>query len=322
MLSPGRHLQGPGRLFHSQSRLHVATFRFRKGISEKTSRAGYRAPVATSVATAERRGDVETERAAKMGRDRARLFDQAAECYDRYRPGYPEALIDDLVATSPGPTVLDVACGTGIAARLMAQRGADVLGVDLNAGMAAIAERHGIRTEVAEFETWDPMGRSFDLVTCAQAWHWLDPVPSAVKAASVLRIGGRLCLFWSVGYHPDDVAEAMGAAYRRALPPGSTSLTVGYAVNSSSGGEPDFSAVADALRDCGRFEEPQTRSFPWRRTYTTDQWIGQLRSHSDHLALPTALQETLFDEIGATLESFGGTFDMEYSSILISARLR
>ena len=56
-------------------------------------------------------------------RDRARLFDGEAERYDRIRPGYPEALIDDVLGPSPhGLSVLDVACGTGIAARQIAGR--------------------------------------------------------------------------------------------------------------------------------------------------------------------------------------------------------
>ncbi|HVS44442.1 MAG TPA: class I SAM-dependent methyltransferase, partial [Candidatus Dormibacteraeota bacterium] len=115
-----------------------------------------------------------------MDRDRARLFDREAERYDRARPAYPAALIDQVLGPSPrGLSVLDVACGTGIASRQFAQRGARVLGIDLNPAMAEIARRHGIPTEVAEFEAWDPAGRTFDVVTCAQAWHWLDPEVSA-----------------------------------------------------------------------------------------------------------------------------------------------
>ena len=92
-------------------------------------------------------------------RDRATLFDGEAERYDRTRPGYPEALIDDVLGPFPvGLSVLDVACGTGIAARQMARRGAQVAGVELNARMAEIAERHGIPTDVGPFETWDPAG--------------------------------------------------------------------------------------------------------------------------------------------------------------------
>ncbi len=57
------------------------------------------------------------------------LFDQQAEAYDRFRPTYPDAVIDELLGPVPaGLEVLDVGCGTGIASRQMAQRGAEVLG--------------------------------------------------------------------------------------------------------------------------------------------------------------------------------------------------
>jgi SAM-dependent methyltransferase len=253
-------------------------------------------------------------------RDRAKLFDGEAERYDRTRPGYPEALIDDVLGPFPaGLSVLDVACGTGIAARQMARRGARVAGVELNAGMAEIAQRHGIPTDVAAFETWDPAGRTFDRVTCAQAWHWLDPEVSAGKAASVLRPGGRLCLFWNVGGYPGDLADALQAAYQRVLPPGSPAMVIGYAADRAGDPAADFSVAADALRAGGGLTQPQTASFPWSRTYTRDQWLDELLSHSDHLALAPRVRQELFAEIGSTIDRFGGSFHMPYLAVLISA---
>jgi len=255
-----------------------------------------------------------------VDRDRARLFDREAERYDRSRPTYPEAVIDKVLGPSPhGLSVLDVACGTGIASRQMAQRGAQVLGVELNAGMGEIADRHGIPTEVAAFETWDPAGRTFDVVTCAQAWHWLDPEPSADKAVSVLRPAGRLCLFWSVGHYPDDLADALQAAYQRVLPPGSPTVVIGYGANKAGDHAANFAVVAEALRGRGSLTEPQTASFPWSRTYTRDQWLDELLSHSDHLALAPDVRTDLFAEIGSTIDKFGGVFRMAYVTVLISA---
>jgi SAM-dependent methyltransferase len=255
-----------------------------------------------------------------VDRDRARLFDREAERYDRARPAYPAALIDEVLGPSPrGLSVLDVACGTGIASRQMAQRGARVLGVDLNPAMAAIAERHGIPTEVAEFETWDPAGRTFDRVTCAQAWHWLDPEVSAAKAASVLRPGGRLCVFWNVGHHPDGLAAALQTVYGRILPPGSAALRIGYAVNSPSDPRAGFGEVAEALVACGELADPGITSFPWSRTYTRDMWLDELRSHSDHIALASEVRERLLDEVGATIDRFGGAFDMSFATVLVAA---
>lgn len=258
-----------------------------------------------------------------LPRERALLFGGQAERYDRTRPAYPAALIDDIVGSSPQElSVLDVGCGTGIAARLMAQRGARVLGVELNAAMAEIAARHGIATEVAAFETWDPAGRSFDRVTSAQAWHWLDPAVSAGKAASVLRPGGRLCVFWSVGHHPDDLAAALQAAYRRVLARDSETMMIGYAANRAGDPTPGVLPVTDALRACDTLSEPQVQSFPWIRRYSRDEWLDQLQSHSDHIALDTTVREKLFGEIGRTIDHGGGTFEMTYVTTLISAGRR
>jgi 2-polyprenyl-3-methyl-5-hydroxy-6-metoxy-1,4-benzoquinol methylase len=57
--------------------------------------------------------------------ERSRLLDQQAERYNRCRPRYPDVVIDALLGPEPSRLeVLDVGCGTGIAARPMAERGA------------------------------------------------------------------------------------------------------------------------------------------------------------------------------------------------------
>ena len=142
-------------------------------------------------------GDGRERRAAlPLAQERSRLFDEQAEAYDRFRPSYPDAVIDELLGPVPaGLDVLDVGCGTGIASRQMAQRGATVLGVELAPRMAEIARSHGIDVELGAFEGWDAAGRTFDRVTSAQAWHWLDLPIATAKAASVLRQGAGLV--WS-----------------------------------------------------------------------------------------------------------------------------
>ena len=61
-------------------------------------------------------------------------------------------------------------------------------------------------------------GRTFDAVIAAQAWHWVDPVAGAAKAAAVLRPGGRLAVFWNAFQPPAELRAAFGAVYQRALP--------------------------------------------------------------------------------------------------------
>ncbi len=72
--------------------------------------------------------------------------------------------MERIVAASPGLDVLDVGCGTGIAARQFQAAGCRVLGVDPDGRMADLARPSGIEVEVAKFEPWDPAGRGFAAV--------------------------------------------------------------------------------------------------------------------------------------------------------------
>src|SRR6202035_4367879 len=89
----------------------------------------------------------------------AESFGNDTERYDRTRPRYPQALVDRIVAASPGPDLLDVGCGTGTEARQFQAAGCAVLGVEPDDRMAAFARRTGVMVEVATLEAWDPAGR-------------------------------------------------------------------------------------------------------------------------------------------------------------------
>jgi SAM-dependent methyltransferase len=82
----------------------------------------------------------------------AESFGSDPERYDRARPNYPQAMIDAIVAASPGPSMLSVGCGTGIDARQFQTAGCTVLGVDVDERMVAFARARGLDAEVAAFE--------------------------------------------------------------------------------------------------------------------------------------------------------------------------
>jgi hypothetical protein len=125
----------------------------------------------------------------------------------------------------------------------------------------------------------------FDRVTCAQAWHWLDPAVRTDKVASVTRHGGQLCLFWNIGHYSDELADALQQVYEQVLDPSTLKLVIGYGTKKKGKPAADLSVVADELREHSEFAEPSTQSFPWARTYSGDQCVDELSSHSDHIAL-------------------------------------
>jgi SAM-dependent methyltransferase len=249
-------------------------------------------------------------------RRRATSFGENADAYDRTRPTYPAAMIDDLVSTDPHD-VLDVGCGTGIASRLFAARGCRVLGVELDPRMAEVATGHGLSVEVSSFEEWEPCGRVFDLLICGQAWHWVDPVDGPIKAAGLVRPDGEVALFWNYGHVRDPLRSALSAIYDR-LPegPGKHSIVLG----NPYGNEDWLGRIGAQFAATGLFAEAVVSRYPWSTSYRTEEWVEQILTHSDHRTMDTALREGLIAEVRATIASLGGHVDSDYTTYCIRAR--
>ena len=245
----------------------------------------------------------------------AESFGADAERFDRARPGYPAALVERIVAASPGPDVLDVGCGTGIAARQFQAAGCRVLGVDPDPRMAGLARQSGVEVEVAAFEAWDPGGRVFDAVIAGQAWHWVDPVAGAVKAARVLRPGGRLAVFWNAFQPPPGLSDAFAEVYRQVMP-GSPNVWAGPILDAYL---TMCGTAADGIRQAGAFGDPQQWQFGWDRRYTCGEWLDQVPTFGGHSQLPRATLEDLLAGIGAAIDAAGGSFTMRYTTVAATA---
>ncbi|MEV8314577.1 class I SAM-dependent methyltransferase [Streptomyces sp. NPDC059900] len=250
----------------------------------------------------------------------AESFGADAPRYDQARPGYPEVLIARIVAGSPGSPgsdVLDVGCGTGIAARQFRAAGCAVLGVEPDARMAGFARDRGLPVEVAAFEDWQPAGRTFDAVIAAQSWHWVDPSAGAAKAAQVLRPGGRLAIFGHAYEPPPEVAEPFAAAFRRAAP--DSPLSGQPARRPLSLYQAAYEKFADQIRETGQFHDPEQWRFDWEQPYTRGQWLDLLPTTGGLTRLrPDQLAEVL-DAVGSAIDALGGRFTMHYTTLATTA---
>jgi SAM-dependent methyltransferase len=246
----------------------------------------------------------------------AESFGSDAARYDRARPSYPGALVERIIAASPGPDVLDVGCGTGIAARQFQAAGCRMLGVDPDARMADLARQSGIVVEVAKIEAWEPAGREFDAVIAGQAWHWVDPVAGAAKAGQALRPGGRLAVFWNVFQPPPDVGEAFAAVYRQVMPGSQASFWTGRILDVYA---PGFTRAADGIRAAGTFGDPEQWRFDWDRRYTRGQWLEQVPTFGGYDRIPPTTQQDILAGIGAAIDALGGSFTMHYATVAVTA---
>jgi SAM-dependent methyltransferase len=230
-----------------------------------------------------------------LQRDRAESFGSVAEPYDRYRPAFPDALLDDLAALAGSAEVLDVGSGTGKVARGLARRAVPVLGVELDPRMAEVARGHGVRVEIARFEEWDDGGRRFDLVTCGDAWHWIEPGRGAEKLAHVLRPGGAFVRFWNTQLLDEPVMAALDVVYEKLAPE-----VYVY------GRIPPFELPADdPFPLAGPFSLFDAKTYVCDRRTSGEDWAAFAGTISDHQRLPGERLALLRAAIREALERFG-----------------
>ncbi|GAB1641129.1 class I SAM-dependent methyltransferase [Krasilnikovia sp. MM14-A1259] len=252
---------------------------------------------------------------AELHRDvgRAGSFGSVAEQYDRFRNAYPPALIDDLLTASPA-RALDVGCGTGKVAAALAAHGVRVLGVERDHRMAAVARGHDLDVEVADFETWDDAGRTFDLLTCGDAWHWIDPERGAAKAAAVLAPGATIARFWTELVLGEPLVAAFEPVYRRHAPEVAPVWRAGSGV-------PRFHATRpDAVAASAAFSAPTLRTYAWERTYAADEWVGLVATISDHLRLGATRLPVLLDALHDAIRAVGGTVAAQHETYAMLSR--
>lgn len=260
-----------------------------------------------------------------MARERRLVFGEVAELYDRYRPGYPAALIDDLVALAGldgRRSVLEVGTGTGKATRLFAQRGIPVVGVEPSAEMAAVARRalaghENITIERADFETWDPAGRTFPLLFSGQAWHWVARERGYAKAVEVLDPGAVLSAFWNrPQWSRAPLREAMFEVYERAVP-GMAPDGPMHPAHNDPGAEESWTAEIEAAPGLG---EAEVREYPWGARYTPEQYTGLLATTSDLRLLGEDERAAVLEGLRELIARHGGALELPMVTRLCLAR--
>jgi len=246
--------------------------------------------------------------------ERRLAFGAVADEYDRVRPRYPDALVDAVVERAGIGRALEIGCGTGIATVPFAGRGMEITAVEPSAAMAAVARRRlaafpRVRIEESEFEAWSAPPEPFDLVFCAQAWHWITPEARYGKAPSLLRDGGYLAVFANIV--TSDLPEAQ-AAYARWAPERFTDRGPAPSV------EERIARLLDPMR--ARFREVEVLRWPWSRRFTAAEYVRLIATYSDHATVPEPRRTALLDAIAEAIENAGGTVERRYFAVLFGAR--
>ncbi len=149
-----------------------------------------------------------------------------AEAYERLVvpalfAGWAEALVE-LAGLAEGDRVLDVACGSGVVARTVAERhDGGVTGVDRDPAMLATARRRDDRVRwcTADVHELPFADRAFDVVLCQQAVQFFGAPDVALREMHrVVRDGGRVAVASWRGVRDPAASSALAGTLARHLP--------------------------------------------------------------------------------------------------------
>jgi len=256
-----------------------------------------------------------------MATEQRFTFDEVAELYDRWRPGYPDALFDDLfslAALPPGSRILEIGCGTGQATRPLSRRGFAMRCLEPGPALARLARANlagqpGVEVVETTFEAWPVERGAFGLVVCAQAFHWLAPEVRFAKAAEALAADGALAVVGNAAVlDASPLRAAIDAVYARHAP----SMTGPPVTHWYSAEGP----IVGLFAASGRFGPVEVRRYPWSRTLATADYCELMRTHSPHRLLPPAELESLLAALADAIRAHGDRIEEAWVAHLYLAR--
>jgi SAM-dependent methyltransferase len=232
--------------------------------------------------------------------ERALSFGSAASAYEQFRPGYPDALVDEVLtyAGRPVRTALEIGAGTGTATRVFAGRGIAVTATDPDAAMLVELRKNvpaTVATAQGAFEDL-PLTSTYDLVFAAASLHWTDPADRWSRVAALLNPDGIFASFGGQMFLADKaVEEAVRAARSQFLADDSVPSPDGTPTDS-----PMQWPGTELLRS-NRFIDVRQSTIERRTTMSALDYVGHLSTISAYLELPVSARERVLDRIRAVL---------------------
>jgi ubiquinone/menaquinone biosynthesis C-methylase UbiE len=133
-------------------------------------------------------------------------FSNRVDNYVKFRPSYPDAIIDffkEQFGLQPLQQVADIGSGTGLFAELLLKNGYPVICVEPNdemreAGMAYLSAYNNFSSVKGTGEHTNLANNTIDLITVAQAFHWMEPVATKAEFHRILKPSGHIALIWNI----------------------------------------------------------------------------------------------------------------------------
>jgi SAM-dependent methyltransferase len=214
--------------------------------------------------------------------------------------------------------VLEIGAGTGRATTFIAAWGNPLTAIEPSPAMADVARANlkryaNVRVVTASLEASDIAPRSFGLVTCAQAWHWLDEDTRVERIADALYHFGTAAIIANVQVTPEETLPffvRVQDVYREHAP--HLAHAGEFRRHDDLPGHP--------LEGAPQFSDLEVRAHPWDWTLPTADYVALLSTHSGHAALEREQAGRLLTGVADLVDDeFGGSVTEHYVAMVALA---
>lgn len=243
--------------------------------------------------------------------DKRLVFDTIPEQFDKWRQRYSPELFAYLIKTcglDSTKSVLEIGPGTGQASDFAINAGCNYTAIELGKNLADVMKRKfgsrpNFKIIVGDFEKHDFAPASFDFVYSAATIQWIQEDIAYSKCFDMLKHGGYLAMFRML----DDYKTPNPELYA------------------------EIQKVYDAHFDS---EQPYTCKFDYKagtahgftylgehkffgsRTYTADEYVAYIKTHSGHITLKADKRDAFFSGIREAVVRHGGTITVNATYML------
>ena len=249
------------------------------------------------------------------------MFDQSAEYYDKFRPGYPNEIISmiiDVTGINSDSKLLEIGAGSGKATAQFAPYNFDIHCIEPGAnlvenGRIKFSEYNKIKFEVARFEELDLLPNNYDLIFSAQSFHWIPQPIGYEKCYCYLKHNGYLALFWNmyITYDNDTDNELLEISNKHG----------GFAdFLSEDECEKRIYTVAEGISNSGFFNKPLIHRVLWNQKYTADEYIGFVQTGNRFIQKPEEEKLAAYNDIKRLADKHIGIIDRPYLCVLYLAQ--
>ena len=240
-------------------------------------------------------------------------FDTVASTYAKLRPGYVDALYQEVFAYRPleaSSCAVEVGIGGGQATGPILQTGCAVTAVEPGENFCALCREKfaaypGFAALNGKFEDVPLESSAYDLVYSASAFHWVPEEIGYRKAFDVLKSGGAFARFanhpWRDKGNPA-LADALDEVYAK-------HYHAHYRTEPRK--EPEYTEEQAIRRAeiAGKygFTDIRHRLYHRRRSFTAQEYTVLLGTYSDHIAIPEEKRLPFFCAVEEAINAHGGT---------------